>query len=111
LSLFQAQTLLDRMVAEAIFQPQRDPKARIDVLGLLEAEGGRWDAVWVVGLTDEVLPAVVKPNPLLPISALRRANAPRATPERELAWAEVVFRSLQETAPILICSYPRYAGD
>src|SRR5690606_13844491 len=50
--------LLRRLARETTFQPQRDPDARLDVLGFLESEGGRWDGVWVMGLTDEVLPAV-----------------------------------------------------
>ncbi|WP_262357983.1 hypothetical protein, partial [Bordetella pertussis] len=58
------------------FQPQRDPSARLDVLGLLEAEGGAWDGIWVLGLTDDVLPASPKPNPLLPLAVLRQVGAP-----------------------------------
>ena len=71
--------LLESVARTATFQPQRDPSARLDVLGLLEAEGGYWDGVWVLGLTDDVLPASPKPNPLLPLAVLRqaRARAPR----------------------------------
>src|SRR3546814_1191732 len=54
--------LLQRLAHETPFQPQRDPAARLDVLGFLESEGGRWDGVWVLGLTDEVLSAAPKPN-------------------------------------------------
>ena len=53
--------LLESVARTAAFQPQRDPSARLDVLGLLEAEGGYWDGVWVLGLTDDVLPASPKP--------------------------------------------------
>src|SRR3546814_21132404 len=74
--------LLQRLAHETPFQPQRDPAARLDVLGFLESEGGRWDGVWVLGLTDEVLPAAPKPNPFIPLAALRQAHAPRAPPER-----------------------------
>ena len=54
--------LLESVARTATFQPQRDPSARLDVLGLLEAEGGYWDGVWVLGLTDDVLPA--SPSPI-----------------------------------------------
>src|SRR5690606_3031376 len=64
-SPLKAQSTLARMARENLFQPQRDPRSRLDVLGFLEAEGGRWDAVWVLGLTDDILPAAVKPNPLI----------------------------------------------
>ncbi|KAG1245643.1 hypothetical protein G6F68_014971 [Rhizopus microsporus] len=83
-----AVNLLQSVARSASFQPQRDPLARLDVLGLLEAEGGYWDGIWMLGLTDDVLPASPKPNPLLPLAVLRQAKAPRATPEREREWAE-----------------------
>ncbi|OZI71030.1 PD-(D/E)XK nuclease family protein [Bordetella genomosp. 12] len=93
------------------FQPQRDPRARLDVLGLLEAEGGSWDGVWMLGLTDEVLPASPKPNPLLPLSVLRQAGAPRATPEREREWAENIFEALRACAPELVVSCAEHEGE
>ena len=69
------------------------------MLGLLEAEGGYWDGVWVLGLTDDVLPASPKLNPLLPLAVLRQARAPRATPEREREWAEGMYAALCRCAP------------
>ena len=102
---------LSRLCRQTLFQPQRDPSSRLDVLGLLEAEGGSWDGVWVLGLTDEVLPAAPKPNPFMPVSALRRANAPRSTPERELEWARQLFESLSQTAPQIWVSYPKMDGE
>lgn len=107
----QAVRLLTRLLRETAFQPQRDPSARLDVLGMLEAEGGQWDAVWILGLSDEVLPAAVRPNPLIPYSALRRVNAPRSTPERELQWARYLFNSLCGSAKTVRVSYPQYQGE
>src|SRR5690606_16585598 len=83
ISATEAISVLNRLLRETLFQPQRDPSSRLDVLGLLEAEGGRWDAIWIMGLTDSVLPAAPKPNPLIPATVLKAAQAPRATPERE----------------------------
>lgn len=107
----QAVSLLGRLARETPFQPQRDPSARLDVQGFLEAEGGRWDGVWVLGLTDEVLPAAPKPNPLIPLAALRKANAPRATPERELQWAQALYRALLRTAPQVWVSHALHEGE
>lgn len=103
--------LLEQLLAETAFQPQRDPAARLDVLGLLEAEGGRWDGVWVLGLDDEVLPAAPRPNPLIPLAALRRAGAPRATPERELQWAAELYADLLCSAPRVRISHAQRAGE
>lgn len=107
----EALSTLARLSRATMFQPQRDPNARLDVLGLLEAEGGQWDGVWILGLTDEVLPAATKPNPFIPMAALRRAQAPRATPERESQWAQQIFSNLCKVAPAVNVSSPRFEGE
>ncbi|WP_312543211.1 PD-(D/E)XK nuclease family protein, partial [Achromobacter mucicolens] len=106
-----AVNLLESVARSSSFQPQRDPLARLDVLGLLEAEGGYWDGVWLLGLTDDVLPASPKPNPLLPLAVLRQARAPRATPEREREWAEGMFAALCRCAPGIIVSHAHMDGE
>lgn len=111
ITLQYAQQLLSLKLRETPFQPQRSAQARLDVLGFLEAEGGRWDLVWVVGLSDAVLPAAVRPNPLLPVPAQRRVQAPRATPERELAWARLIVQSLLRSADTVWLSYPQSEGE
>ena len=105
LSLAQVVSMLRRFLSEALFQPQRDAKARLDVLGLLEAEGGHWDAIWVIGVTDDVLPAIPDPNPFIPYEVLRAAQAPRSTPERELQWAAQMVATLKTATPALTFSY------
>jgi probable DNA repair protein len=107
----QAVRLLEQLTRASPFQPQRDPSARLDVLGLLEAEGGRWDGVWILGLTDDVLPASPKPNPLLPLAVLRHAGTPRATPERERLWAQGMLESLCHCAPEIIASHAMQEGE
>lgn len=106
-----AVSLLAKLARETPFQPERDPAARLDVLGFLESEGGRWDGVWVLGLTDEVMPAAPRPNPFIPLAALREAGAPRATPERELHWAHTLYASLIECAPQVWLSHALHEGE
>jgi len=107
----EALKVLNRLARSTLFQPQRAPDTRLDILGLLEAEGGQWDAVWMLGLTDEVLPAIAKPNPFIPVQALRQAQAPRATPERERQWAEKIFEALCHTAPTIVVSSALFDGE
>jgi len=111
LGFAQAVSSLAQLARETPFQPQRDPDARLEVQGFLEAEGGRWDGVWLLGLTDEALPAAARPNPLIPLSVLRRVNAPRATPERELQWAQTLFQALLRSAPRVWASSARQEGE
>ena len=106
-----AWAMLNRLARNSPFQPQRDVNARLDVLGLLEAEGGHWDGVWILGLTDEVLPAAANPNPFIPLPALRAAHAPRATPEREFEWAQQIFEQLTHTAAEIIVSACAQEGE
>lgn len=103
--------MLTRLAGRTPFQPQRDRSARLDVLGLLEAEGGRWDGVWVMDMTDQVLPAQPNPNPLLPAAALAQAGAPRSTAARELQWAQRTFHALRRLAPDLVFSWPLREGE
>jgi len=107
----QALNLLDRLLEQTRFQPMRDPAARLDVLGLLEAEGGRWDAVWVLGLHDTVLPAAPRPNPFLPLSVLRDAGTPRATLARELQWAQAMRDALLHCAARVLFSHACQQGE
>ena len=103
--------MLKRLARQTAFQPQRDRHARLDVLGLLEAEGGHWDGVWVMGVTDEVLPAMASPNPLIPLLALSQAGAPRSTPAREFEWAKSLYAALCALAPNMVFSWPARDGD
>lgn len=50
---------------EQTFQP-RAGTAHIHVMGLLESAGVPFDAAWITGLTDRVLPEAFKPSPMLP---------------------------------------------
>lgn len=103
--------LFERVCQQQIFQPQRAATARLDVLGMLEAEGARWDAVWILSLQDDVLPTVPKPNPMIPKAALLRVDAPRTDHRREFLWAEAMLKSLLETAPSITISWHAFAGE
>ncbi|MDO5667542.1 MAG: PD-(D/E)XK nuclease family protein [Alcaligenaceae bacterium] len=111
MSATEAFHLLDRLCRQQIFQPQRAATARLDVLGILEAEGAQWDAVWILSMQDDVLPTVPKPNPLIPKVALQRAGAPRSDHQREFLWAEAMLKSLLETASEVTISWHAFSGE
>jgi probable DNA repair protein len=104
----QALAFLKRHCADTLFQPE-SPDAPIQVLGVLESAGLRFDCLWVSGLTDEAWPLDARPNPFIPIAAQKKAGIPQASAEASAAldrritdeWkraaAEVVFSfSLKE---------------
>ncbi|MBW3567465.1 MAG: PD-(D/E)XK nuclease family protein [Proteobacteria bacterium] len=101
---------LNRLANETPFQP-RAADAPVQVIGLLEATGMQFDAVWVMGLTDDVLPAAPRPNPFLPIEIQRAGNLPQSSAARELEFAQDIFDGLKRAAPNVICSYPLREGD
>lgn len=106
----QAVTRLQRLATHRLFQPQ-SATAPVQVMGLLEAAGLRFDRVWVMGLYDEVWPASQRPHPLLPIPLQRRYGLPHATAERELDFARRTTDRLLASASQVVISWPERDGD
>ncbi|WP_028357067.1 PD-(D/E)XK nuclease family protein [Brackiella oedipodis] len=107
----QAFTLLERVCQRRLYQPQLQVQSRLDILGLLEAEGGNWDGIWVLGMQDDVLPMPPNPNPFLPIAAQRRANVPRASQENDFLWAKRIIEDLNHCAPTVIYSWHEFEDE
>lgn len=107
----QALQLLNRQLRESVFQPQSDASPPLQVLGLLETAGGEFDALWVVGLTDQQLPASPRPNPLLPARWQRRVGTPHSSSERESVFARQLMADMATCAPLMIASYPLFEGE
>lgn len=105
-----ALALLRRLATETPFQAE-GVASPLQVVGLLEAAGLAFDHLWVMGLSEECLPALPRPNPFLP-PALQTAFAmPHASAERELGFARQVAGRLFAAAPRLILSHPTQKGD
>ncbi len=97
---------LRRMAGERVFQPESGD-APVQVMGLLETPGQVFDALWVTRLHDGVLPAPLKPCPLIPVAVQREREMPRASPACELALARAWIRRLAGSAPEVVFSWPR----
>ena len=96
---------LKQICREAIFQP-RTAIAPIQVLGLYEVNGLRFDHLWVVGLHNDNWPSSAKPNPFIPGKLQQTADLPNSSPQRELIVARRITRRLLATAPDCVFSYP-----
>ncbi|MBS1871635.1 MAG: PD-(D/E)XK nuclease family protein [Acidobacteria bacterium] len=94
----------------ARFQPQ-DTGAPVQIMGVLEAAGSRFDALWIAGASDQVWPAPSHPHPFLPLGVQRELGLPHSSPEREEEFARRTFARLRSSAPVVVVSWPMRAGD
>ena len=102
---------LQRLCADKIFQPKTPGNPPLQVLGMLEAGGAAFDAVWVMGLNDDRWPPPARPNPLLSAELQRRHATPGASAEIQAAFAKSLQADLLRTAPEIIFSYAEKEGD
>ena len=109
-SFTQALAILRRLTAEKVFQP-RTGAASVQVLGLYEAIGQQFDALWVMGLHDGAWPASPRPNPFIPLSLQRRLGMPHADQTQELANASLITQRLQKMAAEVVMSFPAKQGE
>ena len=110
MSRIDALAALRAQLASAIFQPETPP-APIQIVGLLEAAGQPFDALWVAGLAAERWPPAPRPSPLLPVDWQRERNVPRASAASELAYATRLTASFARAAPEVVFSYATSDDD
>lgn len=87
-----------------LFQPEATP-ARLQILGLLEAAGLEFDALWVAGLPAEQWPAAASPTPLLPLAWQRERGVPRADGARALDHARALTDVFARSADDVVASH------
>ncbi len=97
--------------AEQVFQPETEGMPRIQILGMLEAAGERFDALWVMGMNDHLWPPPARPSPLLPARLQRSAGCPNASPEVQLAFAAGLHARLLGAAPAPVFSWALREGE
>ncbi len=96
---------LSQLCRQRVFQPETRGTPAIQVLGALESAGLSFDALWVMGVSDDVWPPAPRPNPLLPAELLRSQQVAHASAEVELDFANRVQRRLLHAAPRVIFSH------
>jgi probable DNA repair protein len=106
----RAVRVLGRMAAERQFQVEGE-RAPVQVLGILEAIGMRFDRLWVMGADDTAWPRRAAPNPFLPVVLQKRFGLPRSSPEIELETARTIENALLGSARRTLVSFPGRSGD
>ena len=98
-----------RIIADSTVFRERNAGAQLEVLGIEEALGGRFDALWITGLDNSTWPGPSRRDPLLP--AVLQHEIPGATSESALATARATLNSLYNCATTVQHSYARGADD
>ncbi|AOE50420.1 PD-(D/E)XK nuclease family protein [Kangiella sediminilitoris] len=106
----QLLSLLKTVVAEKEFH-QEQPKAPIQIMGILETLGLEFDEVWLTGATYQVLPAKPNPNPFIEKQLLKQHEMPGSSSQRELDYAQQLIESLLYSSSRVTFSYPLFEGD
>src|SRR5216684_1263611 len=101
---------LKKLCADTLFQPE-SADAPIQVLGILESAGLRFDCLWVSGPTDEAWPLAARPNPFIPIALQKKAGIPQASAEGSLALDRRITEEWASSAEEVVFSWPEKEED
>ena len=104
-------THLVRLCQQRVFQARTVGTPNVQVLGMLESVGLRFDAVWVLGMNDQAWPASPRPNPLLCMAWQRKERMPHSSAEVELEFAQHVHERLLQSAPRVTFSFSNMDGN
>ena len=111
-SIQRAFASLAHLCGETLFQPAADgPAAPIQILGVLESAGLRFDCLWVSGLTDGAWPLDARPNPFIPVALQKKAGVPQASPERSAALDRRLTEEWLAAAAEVVVSWPAKEED
>jgi ATP-dependent helicase/nuclease subunit B len=102
--------LVRRLASERLFQPET-PDVPVQILGVLESAGLRFDHLMVLGLHGEAWPRPARPNSLLPVNLQRRAGVPRGCAEWELQFARRMMTGWLHAAPDVVFSHAAAEED
>ena len=90
---------------------QQTADAPIQILGMLEGSGLRFDQLWITGMDSRSMPAPTASNPLLPARFQRQHAMPRSLPERELEIAQTLLAEYKSNSQNIVVSFPQSQAD
>ena len=106
----EALTVLRRLAADTVFQPEA-ADAPVQILGTLESLGLTFDALFVTGLPGNAWPAAPRPNPFLPVVLQRMLGVPHASADWELRFARRMTTQWLHAAPTVTFTWPQRDGE
>lgn len=111
LSMSEWLGLWQRFCSQTLHQAQSTWIQPIQVMGMLEAGGQDFDALWVMGLDDEAWPRPAQPNAFLPLRWQRQNQLPRCDAARELEYARRLTARLSDSAQQVVMSFAKQKGE
>ena len=105
LSFDAAVSRLQKLAAQTGFGAEEEDEP-VQVMGMPEAAGSRFDALWIGGLHDAVWPPAARPHPFLPLNLQRNAGTPNSSVDLQFARARRTMGALLRSAAEVVCSYP-----
>jgi ATP-dependent helicase/nuclease subunit B len=95
---------LRALAARTVFQPEAPP-ARIRIMGLLEASGLVFDALWITGMNAESWPPANAPHPMLPLVWQREHGVPGSGAAGDLTHARMLTEGFCGAASEVVASH------
>jgi ATP-dependent helicase/nuclease subunit B len=105
---FWAMQRLAERARTGVFR-QRNPGAAVEILGVEEALGSRFDAVWLTTLDSDTWPRPASRDPLIPGRV--QTGLPRATGKSCLERARLELQGLMACAETVLASFARGSGE
>ena len=106
----QAIALLREFAGGSLFRPA-DEDPVVTISASLADPVVVYDGIWVAGLSAQVLPQPVQPDPFLPLSAQLAAGVPAASGAGRAAQAQALLGSWRAGSQGLVLSVPARAQD
>jgi probable DNA repair protein len=86
------------------FELNRDAAPTIQILTIEEADGARYDGLWLTGMSDSVLPRPAEQSPFLSVQACVEAGVPRANAQDSLHRDRELVNRLMTQADVVVTS-------
>lgn len=103
-SFSQAKSFFELLINQTLFH-QASPDAPVQVLGVLEASGQSFAAIWSSAMNNTQWPPAPRLNPLLPYGLQKQQQMPHTSAKRELDYCRQLIQGFCDNAPTVIFSY------
>ena len=110
LSRAEALALFAALARRTAYRPA-DADVPVTLAAVLSDPVVHYDGIWVAGLSADLLPAPLAPEPFLPLAAQLQAGLPQASAPGRRAQAQLLLRAWRRASAALVLSVPEREGD